>query len=77
MKLIHTMSGSRYVLDEENKTFQRMPGPDARDLHADGKIESYTQLLYLHLGVPMEILWEIDGAEKIRVTTPVTKIENW
>jgi hypothetical protein len=71
------MSGSRYVLDEENKTFQRLPGPDAKNLYSDGRIESYIQLLYLHKGVPMEILWEQDGSEKIRVTTPVTKIENW
>ena len=77
MKIIETYSGSRYMLDETNKTFKRMPGADANLIHNDEQDQSYVQIISLQKDYPMQILWMLDGKEKTRLTTPVKSINEY
>lgn len=75
MKIVHTYSGSRYMIDEEAKTFRRLPGQDVNSIDNDDTDQPYLEILHLRNGSPMEILWiNEDGKEKVRLTTPVKKI---
>jgi hypothetical protein len=75
MKIVHTYSGSRYMIDEEAKTFRRLRGQDANEVANDEQDNEYIDILYLKVGLPMEILWKLDGKEKIRTTTAVKEIQ--
>jgi len=73
MIIVNTESGSKYLINEDSKTFMRMP--EENSLYGDGDIQDYQGILSLKVGAPMEILWAIDGVDKIRLTTNVTSIE--
>lgn len=74
MKIIETYSGSRYMLDEDAQTFRRIRGIDANEIQNDERDQEYIQILNLRKDSPMEILWILDGKEKLRITTPVKSI---
>ncbi len=74
MKIVETYSGSRYMIDEEAQTFRRIRGADANEIDNDEKDQEYIQILHLRKDSPMEILWILDGREKVRTTTPVKSI---
>lgn len=62
------------MLDEINKTFRRIPGTDANIIHNDEQDQSYIKVISLQKDYPMQILWMLDGKEKVRVTTPIKEI---
>lgn len=74
MKIIETYSGSRYMLDEDAQTFRRIRGLDANEIQNDEQDQKYLQIISLRKDSPMEILWMLDGKEKLRITTPVKSI---
>ena len=75
MKIVETYSGSRYMIDEFNKKFCRLRGKEANSINNDNDEISYLEILFLETGYPMEILWLLNGKEKVRITTPIKTIE--
>lgn len=75
MKIVETYSGSRYMIDEEAQTFRRLRGQDASHIDNDEKDQEYIQILELRKDCPMQILWLLDGKEKVRISTPIKSIE--
>ena len=80
MKIIETYSGSRYIIDEINKTFRRLPGNDANNLINDDEEIKYDYIISMSIDEPMKIMWKLNGIhEKARITTPIksiTEVEN-
>ena len=80
MKIVKTVSGSTYFVDEESKTFLRIRGEneDAYSADNDGTWVKFDEVAQLEVGKIMEIYWTRDGASMptIRMTTPVTSIED-
>ena len=75
MKIVETYSHSRYMIDEKEQTFMRVPGVDASSLVYDSKPIKYEQMITLRKGLPMEVLWlDEQGNPKIRRTTMVMSI---
>ena len=77
MKLIYTESGAQTLIDEDNKTFKRVNAPLSNQFNNDNIENPYIKILSMNVGDPLQILWEKDGVEKVRVSTPIIKIENW
>lgn len=75
MIVVNTESGSKYLINEEDKTFKRMPSYEFDYLYGDNKAQEYQEILYLKVGSPMKILWDMLGVDKIRLTTNVVSIE--
>ncbi len=75
MIIVNTESGSKYLVNEEDKTFKRMPSDEFDYLYGDNEAQEYQEILYLKVGSPMKILWDMLGVDKIRLTTNVVSIE--
>lgn len=75
MKIIETYSGSKYLIDEINKTFRRLPGDDANSLNNDEKEVKYEYIISMNIDESMKIIWKLNGIhEKVRITTPIKSI---
>jgi hypothetical protein len=79
MKVVKTVSGSEYLLDEEAKKFFRTRGENEENYKAenDGEWVPYTEIAQLEVGKTMEIFWMREGAQwpTLRMTTPVLSVE--
>lgn len=79
MKRVETQSGAVYLLDEENKRFKRLTGPEIDDQRVEDPSWPDGQWIYLHsvpevlTGYPM---WFVGaGGQGQRRTTRVRLVE--
>lgn len=71
---ITTESNALYVVDTERKVAGRVTGDPAMESKfvADGELRPYTKVMGICVGSRLAIYWT---PEKVRLTSPVVKVE--
>jgi hypothetical protein len=71
---ITTESGALYVVDTDKKVAGRVTGDPAKEskFAADGELRPYSMVKGICVGSQLAIFWT---ADKIRLTSPVVKVE--